>query len=62
MEKEWTLWCSSGEYIRSRGVLVRGHMGKRSQDTSGISIEPCSFQEDLGEVMMDGSKYNSDVL
>lgn len=35
---------------------------KRSHDTSGISIEPCSFQEDLREVMMDGSKYNSDVL
>lgn len=35
---------------------------KRSQDTSGISIQPCSFQEDLREVMMDGSKYNSEVL
>lgn len=35
---------------------------KRSQYTSVISIQPCSFKEDLREVVIDGSKYNSETF
>lgn len=35
---------------------------ERAQAAFGISIQPCSFQEEMREAMTDGSKFNSEVL